>query len=148
MERDLVDKTCRMLIEAEMKGAPGAVMKCFHDVLARHCELKKSLAELEAKLGMEPGGLSLDGIIQIAKELGATPVSSDAPNAEVVKSITCLGLCVRTRNVLDKTGGIHTLRELCEKTESELLGIPSFGLTSLLEVKEKLDRLGLKLRDE
>ena len=36
--------------------------------------------------------------------------------------------------------------DLCLRTEAELMGVKNFGMTSLLEIKEKLTQMGLSLR--
>lgn len=52
---------------------------------------------------------------------------------------------VRTANCL-RNEGVHLVGELIERTESDLLRIPSLGRQSLNEVKEALARLGLHLK--
>lgn len=41
---------------------------------------------------------------------------------------------------------IQTIGELCARTESEIMSIKDFGVTSLVEVKSKLGTLGLTLQ--
>ena len=41
---------------------------------------------------------------------------------------------------------IRSIRDLIHKTEVELMAAKNFGMTSLNEVKEKLEELNLKLR--
>ena len=66
------------------------------------------------------------------------------PGAE--RRIKDLGFSVRTFNCLRKVG-ISTVGELVAHSESELIAIKNFGRKSLTEVKEKLDELGILLRD-
>jgi DNA-directed RNA polymerase subunit alpha len=56
-----------------------------------------------------------------------------------------LELSVRARRALDRLG-VKTVIELVNKTEAELLGCKNFGVTSLNEIKERLETLGLGLR--
>jgi DNA-directed RNA polymerase subunit alpha len=56
-----------------------------------------------------------------------------------------LGLSLRARRALDRLG-VKTVLELISKTEAELLGCKNFGVTSLNEIKEQLEGLGLGLR--
>ena len=85
-------------------------------------------------------------------ELGETIIEAAAPEADVdaelqqklALSIHELELSVRANNCLD-SAKIHTVGELANKTESDLLKIRSFGKTSLREVKRKLADLGLTL---
>ena len=62
------------------------------------------------------------------------------------KPVADLELSVRARKALQMLG-IHTIGDLCARTEAELLGVKNFGSTSLTEVNEKLGNLGLSLRD-
>ncbi len=55
-----------------------------------------------------------------------------------------LELTVRASNCLTSVG-IHTIRDLVQKTESDLLKIRNFGKTSLNDIKEKLKKLDLHL---
>jgi DNA-directed RNA polymerase subunit alpha len=60
------------------------------------------------------------------------------------KSIEELELSVRASNCLKNTN-IKTLRELCSKTDAEMLKTKNFGRKSLEEIKKVLADLGLKL---
>ncbi|MBM4078801.1 MAG: DNA-directed RNA polymerase subunit alpha, partial [Planctomycetes bacterium] len=42
---------------------------------------------------------------------------------------------------------IHTIGDLVQKTEQELLDCKNFGQTSLKEVREKLQEIGLSLSE-
>ena len=57
-----------------------------------------------------------------------------------------LNFSVRSYNCL-KRQEIHTVGELAECTESDLLDIRNFGQKSINEVKIKLANLGLALKD-
>ena len=54
----------------------------------------------------------------------------------------------RARLQLPEAGGIQTVGDLVQRSESELNAIPNFGKRSTEEVKESLVALGLSLRDE
>ena len=60
-------------------------------------------------------------------------------------SVGELSLSVRARKALSLLN-IQTIGDLCLKTEAELMGVKNFGMTSLLEIKEKLTDAGLSLR--
>ncbi|MEW6553355.1 MAG: DNA-directed RNA polymerase subunit alpha [Actinomycetota bacterium] len=62
-------------------------------------------------------------------------------------SIEDLELPVRVLNCLHR-GGINTVGQLVEKTEDDLLALRSFGARSIEDVKEKLEKRGLKLRSK
>lgn len=59
-------------------------------------------------------------------------------------SIAVLDLSVRASNCLE-SAKVATIGELVRLSETDLLELRSFGKTSLLEVKEKLARIGLSL---
>ncbi len=58
-----------------------------------------------------------------------------------------LDLSVRSYNCL-KRAGINTVQELCSKTEDEMMKVRNLGRKSLEEVQEKMEQLGLHLREE
>ncbi len=58
-----------------------------------------------------------------------------------------VGLSRRTVNCL-RYDGIHTLGQLCKRTERQLMARPNFGLKSLNEIKEFLTSIGKQLRSE
>jgi DNA-directed RNA polymerase subunit alpha len=72
-------------------------------------------------------------------------IASQADPEILNKTIDDLGLSVRARRALDRLG-VKTVLELISKTEAELLGCKNFGVTSLNEIKERLEGLGLGLR--
>ncbi|MEY4821508.1 MAG: DNA-directed polymerase alpha subunit [Planctomycetota bacterium] len=55
-----------------------------------------------------------------------------------------LELSVRASNCLE-TAKIRSVGELVQRSEDDLLAVRSFGKTSLREVKEELEKLGLHL---
>lgn len=66
-------------------------------------------------------------------------------NTELEKSIEDLDLSVRSYNCL-KRAGIHSVRQLVEFSENDLLNIRNFGVKSIEEVKDKLESMGLGLK--
>ncbi|MHC4108027.1 MAG: DNA-directed RNA polymerase subunit alpha [Planctomycetota bacterium] len=86
-------------------------------------------------------------------ELGADLVSPEASAAasvdeELIRKLSMpigdLDLSVRAGNCLE-SANIRTVGDLVQKDDPELLGVRSFGKTSLREVKRKLEELGLSL---
>lgn len=61
------------------------------------------------------------------------------------RSVNELNLSVRARKALALLN-IQSLGELCMKTDAELMGVKNFGMTSLMEIKDKLSQMGLSLR--
>lgn len=66
-------------------------------------------------------------------------------NSELDKPIEGLDLSVRSYNCL-KRAGIHTVRQLVDYSENDLLNIRNFGVKSIEEVKDKLESMGLGLK--
>lgn len=58
-----------------------------------------------------------------------------------------LNLSVRARKCMTRLG-LTTIGELVRKSQDDLLECKNFGVTSLTEVREKLEQVGLKLRGE
>ena len=72
-------------------------------------------------------------------------VGVEEDNAELDKQIEDLDLSVRSYNCL-KRAGIHSVRQLVEFSENDLLNIRNFGVKSIEEVKDKLETMGLSLK--
>lgn len=69
------------------------------------------------------------------------------PSEEVIKGhVANLGLKTMTRNIL-RSEHIDTVKELLERSESDLLCIPNCGRGTLADITFKLARFGLKLRE-
>ncbi len=77
------------------------------------------------------------------------PQANLSPEEQAVlnKPVSELNLSVRARKCMNRLG-ITTLGELCQRTSDELLEAKNFGVTSLTEVKEKLQQYNLKLRGD
>ncbi len=60
------------------------------------------------------------------------------------QSLAELNLSVRATNCLESEG-INTVRDLCTRTEDQLLQVRNFGETTLVEVRERLGAIGLRL---
>ena len=78
-------------------------------------------------------------------DLGETPAEGDV-SADLAQPIEELELTVRSYNCL-KREGIHSVGELVARSEADLMDIRNFGAKSIDEVKEKLQELGLSLKD-
>jgi DNA-directed RNA polymerase subunit alpha len=60
-------------------------------------------------------------------------------------SIDALNLSIRARRCME-TLEIRTVGELIQRSEAELMASKNFGLTSLNEVRERLEEMGMGLR--
>ncbi len=72
---------------------------------------------------------------------------SEQEQAVLNKLVTDLNLSVRARKCMNRLG-INTLGDLVNRTADELLESKNFGMTSLSEVREKLQQYGLSLRGD
>jgi DNA-directed RNA polymerase subunit alpha len=86
---------------------------------------------------------------ELGKQIFATsrggPGSPEAQmEARLNMAITELKLSVRANNCLEAEG-IRTVRDLVLRTEDQLLEVRNFGETTLSEVREKLQALGMHL---
>ena len=99
-------------------------------ILRKHLNPFVQYAELGPRVhSPNRGGVAgLDGILE----------------SKLSMSLAELKLSVRAMNCLE-TENIHTVRDLVQKSEDQLLEVRNFGETTLTEVKEKLHDLGLYL---
>jgi DNA-directed RNA polymerase subunit alpha len=110
-----------------------------------------SLAEIKEILGSKGLRLGMardEAVASIAKarHTGSAPASGD-PNDVRNKPIAELKLSIRARRTVENLGCM-TLGDCTQHSEDELLGMPNFGVTSLLELRNKLNEYGLKLKGE
>ncbi|MCC6098258.1 MAG: DNA-directed RNA polymerase subunit alpha [Olsenella sp.] len=81
-----------------------------------------------------------------AEDVSIFANGEEEENTELDKQIEDLDLSVRSYNCL-KRAGIHSVRQLVEFSENDLLNIRNFGVKSIEEVKDKLETMGLSLKD-
>ena len=108
--------------------------------------LREIKAILEAK-GLHLGASVLD-TLGMSGEGGAEGESDEGEEQEtgmLQKPVDELRLSVRAQKCLEKLE-LRTLGELVIKTEAELLGVKNFGVTSLIEIRQALEDIGLSLR--
>ena len=88
------------------------------------------------------------GLSEVDESLEETSIfaSEDVQDdSELDKQVEDLDLSVRSYNCL-KRAGIHSVRQLVDFSENDLLNIRNFGVKSIEEVKEKLEAMGLSLK--
>ncbi|MDF1839152.1 MAG: DNA-directed RNA polymerase subunit alpha C-terminal domain-containing protein [Planctomycetota bacterium] len=107
-----------------------------------------SLTEIKEILGSK--GLRLG----MAREEAVASISRSAPAAPTPetddvrsKPMSELKLSIRARRTVENLGCM-TLGEIAAHSEEELLGMPNFGVTSLLELRNKLNEFGISLKGE
>ena len=121
------------------------------DKLVVDVETKNSIAPRDA---LASAGKTLVELFGLARELNVEaegidmgPSPTDAAlAADLALPIEDLDLTVRSYNCL-KREAIHTVGELVARSEADLLDIRNFGAKSIDEVKEKLQEMGLQLKD-
>lgn len=121
----------RLLLEVETNGSisPRDAIVEAANIINQHMTAFMGLADVD-----EP---------QEDESIFATGAEED--NAELDKQIEGLDLSVRSYNCL-KRAGIHSVRQLVEFSENDLLNIRNFGVKSIEEVKDKLESMGLSLK--
>jgi DNA-directed RNA polymerase subunit alpha len=99
-------------------------------ILRKHLNPFVQYAELGPRVNSPArgGGVGIDGAL----------------DSKLGMSLAELKLSVRAMNCLESEN-IHTVRDLVQKTEDQLLEVRNFGDTTLNEVKDKLHELGLYL---
>ena len=81
--------------------------------------------------------LSLATVSDTAEDTSIFAQEETSDNVELDKRIDDLDLSVRSFNCL-KRAGIHSVRQLLDFSENDLLNIRNFGVKSIEEVKDKL----------
>jgi DNA-directed RNA polymerase subunit alpha len=105
---------------------------------------------MEIKEILEPRNLHLGmNLDELQQDKDSSEENSNEQNAEnqelLDKTLDELKLSVRARKCVERLN-LRNIGELVQKTEAELLGVKNFGVTSLNEIKEALNGLGLSLR--
>ena len=140
------------------------VLKVTYAVEATRVEQRtdfdRLVVDVETKSSMKPrdavasAGRTLVELFGLARELNLNaegiemgPSLMDAAlAADMALPIEDLDLTVRSYNCL-KREGIHTVGELVNRSEADLLDIRNFGSKSIDEVKAKLVSMGMNLKD-
>ena len=83
------------------------------------------------------------GLRGMLEATGYSPVDLELEE-KLGRSLAELQLSVRATNCLESEG-INTVRDLVTKNEDQLLQVRNFGETTLVEVRERLSAIGLRL---
>ncbi|MDG1492186.1 MAG: DNA-directed RNA polymerase subunit alpha C-terminal domain-containing protein [Planctomycetota bacterium] len=106
-------------------------------------EIKEILASKGLRLGMARE----EAVASIAKARTAQEGRDLDPNDPRNKPISDLKLSIRARRTVENIGCL-TLGDVTVHSEEELLGMPNFGVTSLLELRNRLAEYNLTLKGE
>ncbi len=103
----------------------------------------------EIKTILNTKGLRLGQMLEEHKNNNKKRNNPEKPaseeNAVLNLSVSELEMSVRSRKCLERLN-INTVGELTKCTEAELLGCKNFGMTSLTEIKQSLEKHNLNLR--
>ncbi len=121
----------RLVLEVETNGSisPRDAVVEAANIINQHMSAFMNLADEE-----EP-----------PEESSIFQTGAEEENADLDKQIEDLDLSVRSYNCL-KRAGVHSVRQLVDFSESDLLNIRNFGVKSIEEVKDKLESMGLSLK--
>lgn len=124
----------RLILEVETDGSlsPTEAVCSAANIINQHMNAFLNLKQVE------------EGEEEIEYPSIFAPADQEA-NVELEKHIEDMDLSVRSYNCL-KRAGIHSVRELVEFSENDLLNIRNFGAKSIEEVKDKLISMGLNLK--
>jgi DNA-directed RNA polymerase subunit alpha len=106
-------------------------------------EIKEILASKGLRLGMARE----EAVASIAKARTAQEGRDLDPNDPRNKPISELKLSIRARRTVENLGCL-TLGDITQHSEEELLGMPNFGVTSLLELRNRLAEYSLSLKGD
>jgi DNA-directed RNA polymerase subunit alpha len=108
-----------------------------------------SLTEIKEILGSKGLRLGMAREEAVASITRSRPVETPVldPNDPRSRGLGELKLSIRARRTVENLGCL-TLGDIAAHSEEELLGMPNFGVTSLLELKNKLVEHGLALKGD
>jgi DNA-directed RNA polymerase subunit alpha len=129
----------KVTIEIWTDGTAGPEMALVEAAKILRKHLNPFITYREPGPEMPPEG-GLKGMLDLT---GYAPVDLELEE-RLGQSLAELNLSVRATNCLESEG-INTVRDLVSRSEEQLLQVRNFGETTLHEVKERLDALGLKL---
>ncbi|MGV9195637.1 DNA-directed RNA polymerase subunit alpha [Arcanobacterium canis] len=128
--------------------------------VGQRTDFDKLIVDIETKASMLPrdafasAGKTLVELFGLTTELNEEVEGLELKEAPVVETqssdlarpITILNLPARSQNCLQREG-IHTIGELVQRSEADLLDIRNFGAKSIEDVKDELAKLDLHLKD-
>ncbi len=103
-------------------------------------EIKRILHEKNLKLGMFSAEKQRADAVETAQ-------LSEEEKSVLARPVSDLNLSVRARKCMNRLN-IQTLGELVSRSADELLEIKNFGVTSLKEIREKLENFNIRLKGE
>jgi len=107
---------------------------------------KEHLGDTVAQLLDICDDISVEEISAPVSEAKPEEIVEEPPLELLKRSVTTLNLSVRARRPMIRLN-IQTLGDLIEKSGDDLLEVKDFGICCLNEVREKLEALGLRLKN-
>ena len=114
------------------------------DVLRLRWGEIKTLEAIGKQIGISRSRVSQIETSAIRKLIRRVNIQSNKQEFDLDSDISTLGISVHTYNCL-KRGGVSTIRELCSRSENDLLEIRNLGKETLSEIKQVLTQYGLSL---
>ncbi|MDR3230649.1 MAG: DNA-directed RNA polymerase subunit alpha [Synergistaceae bacterium] len=105
------------------------------------------VADLERKGDHESDADNTVAVAEAASLPGKPPKAPGGESEYLARPVRDLELSIRSENCLLR-GGIHTIGDLLQKSRDDLLKIRNLGKISMKEITEKLDSVGLRLREK
>ena len=129
----------RLIMDVWTNGTVGPEMALVEaaKILRKHLNPFISYREPGPEVSPEGG---LKGMMEAT---GYSPIDLELEE-KLNQSLAELNLSVRATNCLESEG-INTVRDLVSRTEDQLLQVRNFGETTLVEVRERLGAIGLRL---
>ncbi len=129
----------RLILEVWTNGTISAEMAVVEaaKILRKHLTPFVSFRESGPEISPESG---LRGMMDAT---GYAPVDLELEE-KLNQSLAELNLSVRATNCLESEG-VNTIRDLVTRNEDQLLQVRNFGETTLVEVRERLGAIGLRL---
>jgi DNA-directed RNA polymerase subunit alpha len=129
----------RLIMEVWTNGTVGPEMALVEaaKILRKHLNPFISYREPGPEVSPEGG---LKGMMEAT---GYSPIDLELEE-KLNQSLAELNLSVRATNCLESEG-INTVRDLVSRTEDQLLQVRNFGETTLVEVRERLGAIALRL---
>lgn len=129
----------RLVMEVWTNGTVGPDMALVEAAKIMRKHLNPFISYREPGPEVSPEG----GLKGMMEATGYSPIDLELEE-KLGQSLAELNLSVRATNCLESEG-INTVRDLVSKSEDHLLQVRNFGETTLVEVRERLGAIGLRL---
>jgi DNA-directed RNA polymerase subunit alpha len=129
----------RLILEIWTNGTVSPEMSLVESAKIMRKHLNAFISYREPGPEVSPEG----GLKGMMEATGYAPIDLELEE-KLGQSLAELNLSVRATNCLESEG-INTVRDLVSRSEDQLLQVRNFGETTLVEVREQLGLIGLRL---